>query len=207
MSIVALKKNSRRFIEPISGGSNTFSLNGVHRNIHSVGPTNLGSYTNKYGATCCNTNTPTEPYKSVMNTSGMLAMRYRANTYPNYLVTPISADHFSQGEYIRNKIVKNSSLVVDISDAGDKSCCFNSDGNGNNNLLNKVRQATYAKDLKVAISHDEYMKGKLMKKNCLPPCKAEHKHFPMYINNSCGSKNITHEEAKTNGMLKDDCCY
>jgi hypothetical protein len=42
MSIVALKRNSQRFISPISGvGRDGFSLNGGHRNIGSVGQTNL----------------------------------------------------------------------------------------------------------------------------------------------------------------------
>jgi hypothetical protein len=42
MSIVALKRNSRRFLAPISGYGNVgFSLNGGHRNIGAVGQTNL----------------------------------------------------------------------------------------------------------------------------------------------------------------------
>ena len=42
MSIVALKRNSRRFLAPISGrGHDGFSLVGGHRNIGVVGPTNL----------------------------------------------------------------------------------------------------------------------------------------------------------------------
>ena len=42
MSIVALKRNSRRFQAHISGGSQGFSLNGGRRNIGTVGQTNLG---------------------------------------------------------------------------------------------------------------------------------------------------------------------
>ena len=42
MSIVALKRNSRRYQATISGrGHEGFSLVGGHRNIGSVGPTNL----------------------------------------------------------------------------------------------------------------------------------------------------------------------
>jgi len=43
MSIVALKRNSRRYKAHVSGiGSQGFSLNGGHRNHGAVGPTNLG---------------------------------------------------------------------------------------------------------------------------------------------------------------------
>ena len=41
MSIVALKRNSRRFQYPLSGGKAGFALNGCLRNIGRVGPTNL----------------------------------------------------------------------------------------------------------------------------------------------------------------------
>ncbi len=41
MSIVALKRNSRRFQYNISGGKAGFALNGCLRNIGGVGPTNL----------------------------------------------------------------------------------------------------------------------------------------------------------------------
>ena len=42
MSIVALKRNSRRFKVPISGSSQGFSINGGLRNQGRVGQTSLG---------------------------------------------------------------------------------------------------------------------------------------------------------------------
>ena len=42
MSIVAMKRKSRRFKAPISGGTKGFSLNGGLRNQGWIGQTNLG---------------------------------------------------------------------------------------------------------------------------------------------------------------------
>ena len=58
MSIVALKRNSRRFQVSISGkGNNGFALNGTHRNIGAVGVTNLAKsqdiYLNKHLSENC----------------------------------------------------------------------------------------------------------------------------------------------------------
>lgn len=74
MSIVTLKKNSRRFVAPISGqGEYGFALNGTLRNIGTVGPTNLAKSVTRtpfrgnepigYGG-CCGT------YKININNSG-----------------------------------------------------------------------------------------------------------------------------------------
>jgi hypothetical protein len=227
MSIVALKKNSRRFIDPISGGAGPFSLNGCRRNIGQVGPTDLGSYTNKYGAACnCTSNDDTVVKKSVMNTRGMLTTKFLCTNpddlscYKNW-VTPMGSDHFSQGEYLKNKSTHSLSVRNDSSDfnAGVKLCNGNGNGSGsncnnnyniNNNLykknwLNKKQPSTYAKDLRVATSYEEYMKNKLMKKHCLPPCK--NKPFPMYLHNGGCSEKITKiEDAIRLGYLKEDCC-
>ena len=56
MSIVALKRNSRRFQVPVS--ANGFSLNGGHRNQRIFGNTNLSALTNgQYNY--CSGNDPT----------------------------------------------------------------------------------------------------------------------------------------------------
>lgn len=223
MSIVALKKNSRRFIDPISGGSGPFALNGCRRNIGQVGPTNLGSYTNKNGAVKgvagCIFNDDTVVKKSVMNTRGMLTTRMLC-TNPNDLscyknwVTPMGSEHFSQGEYLKNKSRHSLSVRNDSSDfnAGIKTCVADNNNNSNTNLykknwLNKKQPSTYAKDLKVATSYDQYMKDKLMKKNCLPPRCATQKYFPVYIHNGGCNPNITTmSNAISLGYIKDNCC-
>jgi len=99
MSLSVLKKKSRRFQARVSGkGKNGFSLNGGHRNIGSVGVTNLaksvtrtrfrgalpmgaGSKQGKYpvvvsnSGSCCN-NDASIIKKSVLNTKGMLHTSY-----------------------------------------------------------------------------------------------------------------------------------
>ena len=56
MSIVALKRNSRRFIVPIS--ANGFSLNGGYRNQRLIGSTNLSALTTGQERGCCSYNDP-----------------------------------------------------------------------------------------------------------------------------------------------------
>jgi hypothetical protein len=217
MSIVALKKNSRRYIDPISGGNNGgFSLNGRNYNIGHVGPTNLGSYTNKHGAAYnCISNDSTTIKKSVMNTRGMLATKNLCLNNSDgiscreFWVTPMGPEHFSQSEYIRNKMSKNLAMYVDVSNSGINSCCNNVANESVKNWLNSRHIASnYTKDLKVAISHSEYMRGKLMKKHCLPPCRAKDLHFPMYLNNSMNHITVkTKAHAITLGLMSNkDCC-
>lgn len=213
MSIVALQRNSRRFIDPISSGPTVFSLNGGRRNIGQVGPTDLGTYTNKYGAACaCTSNDSTIIKRSVMNTRGMLTSRNLC-TNPGdkscheFWVTPMGPEHFSQGTYIQNKMSKNSALWVDKYDANIYSCCNNITSSGNSKpWLNRKQPSSYTKNLPVAISSSEYLKGKLMKKNCLPPCRSKDQHFPMYRHNSQNALYLANiEQAKDSGLIKD-CC-
>ena len=74
MSIVALKRNSRRFIVPISGaatsGGQGFSLNGGYRNQRPFGNTNLASLKKK-GESCYG-NDPAIVKLSCKNTKGYI---------------------------------------------------------------------------------------------------------------------------------------
>jgi hypothetical protein len=76
MSIVALKRNSQRFIKPISHnqGNNGFALNGTLRNVGWVGQTSLS----RIGVTlsCLSENTSIVK-KSTQNTLGHLSSRVR----------------------------------------------------------------------------------------------------------------------------------
>ena len=108
MSIVTLKRTSRRFQYPISGGINGFALNGCLRNIGRVGPTNLavsvtrtpfrgtspvghGGLNGSYPVIVTNSgqfpdyNNPTTIKKSVKNTRGYIndILEIPGNPYMN----------------------------------------------------------------------------------------------------------------------------
>lgn len=99
MSIQVLKKNSKRFKDPISGKADGgFSLSGGHRNVGYVGQTNLaksvtrtpfrgtepmghGGHNGKYvisiaNSGSCSTNDPAIIKKSVKNTKGSILQQY-----------------------------------------------------------------------------------------------------------------------------------
>lgn len=141
MSIVALKRNSRRFQVPVS--ANGFSLNGGHRNIGQVGVTNLaksvtrtpfrgnipmghGGRDGKYvvsiynSGSCC-TNDPSIVKLSTKNTKGHIFETFKypicnngncgKGSQQNW-VQDFSAENFSQGVYIHNVVSANGSCVV-----------------------------------------------------------------------------------------------
>lgn len=142
MSIVALKRNSRRFQQPIS--SNGFSLNGGHRNIGQVGVTNLaksvtrtpfrGSLPMGHGGnngnyvvniansgSCC-LNDSSIVKTSTKNTKGYIYNAFKHPTCDNgncdkgsqqNWVQDFSGENFSQGGYIKNIVSANGSCVVE----------------------------------------------------------------------------------------------
>ncbi len=141
MSIVALKRNSRRFQHPVS--AHGFSLNGGHRNIGQVGRTNLansvtrtpfkGAYPVGHGGhngtyvvsiynsgSCC-TNDPSIIKLSTKNTMGHILETFKYPTCTNgncgkgsqeNWVQDFRAENFSQDLYIQNVVSKNGSCVV-----------------------------------------------------------------------------------------------
>jgi hypothetical protein len=141
MSIVALKRNSRRFQVPIS--AHGFSLNGGLRNIGQVGVTNLaksvtrtpfkgtlpvghggnnGKYVvSVYNSGSCSTNDPAIVKLSTKNTKGHLYETFKYPTCSNgncgkgsqeNWVQDFSGENFSQGLYIQNVVAANGSCVV-----------------------------------------------------------------------------------------------
>jgi hypothetical protein len=152
MSIVCLKRKSRHIIDPISGkGKNGFSLVGGHRNIGSVGPTNLaksvtrtpfrgalpmgsggccGSYVvNICNSGSCCTNDSEIIKKTVKNNSGMLMEKYKwmSGTYPNWWVkpTPDQGPVQNQSTYISevSRTVGGRCGTTFAEDAGKNSGC------------------------------------------------------------------------------------
>jgi hypothetical protein len=141
MSIVALKRNSRRFQDPIS--ANGFSLNGGHRNIGQVGVTNLaksvtrtpfrgnipmghggnnGTYVvSIYNSGSCCTNDSSIVKLSTKNTKGHIYETFKYPTCTNgncgkgsqeNWVQTFSPENSSQGIYIQNVVAANGSCVV-----------------------------------------------------------------------------------------------
>lgn len=140
MSIVALKRNSRRFQVPVS--ANGFSLNGTLRNIGAVGQTNLaksvtrtrfrGAVPMGHGSCCgsypivisnsgsCCVNDPAIIKKSTKNTKGYIfeSIKYpvcaNGNCGPgsqSTWVKNMSAENNSQGIYIHNIIAEVGACV------------------------------------------------------------------------------------------------
>ena len=141
MSIVALKRNSRRFQEPISARG--FSLNGGHRNIGQVGVTNLaksvtrtpfrgaipmghGGHLGKYqvavyNSGSCSANDPNIIKLSTKNTKGHYFESFKYPICDNgncgkgsqqNWVQDMSPDNYGQELYIHNLVAANGSCVV-----------------------------------------------------------------------------------------------
>ena len=229
MSMVAMKRNSKRFTDPISGrGRDGFSLVGGHRNIGAVGPTNLGRSVTRtpfrgnapmgHGGCCgqyvvnvcnsgsCCTNDPSIIKRTVKNTAGMLDNKYKwmSGVYPNWWVQDTSPLNMSQGMFIQKVKAEAAGLcgVVKADDAGvvGSSCSSNS-------AVQWVRGIPHcskllAKDPKAAVSSSEYMAGGLLKNKCLPP-PASKQPFPFTVvgGNNCQTSYDTWEEAQNDGAL------
>jgi hypothetical protein len=142
MSIVALKRNSRRFQVPIS--ANGFSLNGGHRNVGQVGVTNLaksvtrtpfrgtvpmghGGHLGKYevqvynSGSCCSVNDPNIIKLSTKNTKGHIFESFKYPICPGgscdkgsqqNWVQDTSPDNYGQELYIHNLVAAFGSCVV-----------------------------------------------------------------------------------------------
>ena len=150
MSIVALKRKSKRFITPIShfnptlGNKNGFALNGTLRNVGWVGQTNLSRSST---ASRCIAEDNTIVKKSTQNTLGHLSARVR---YPvsdgcsngkcdvlfkgmneSKKLTFISGDHTAGGQ--------TASVARSVETCPENSLCNNRVKNINNNSVNKFK--------------------------------------------------------------------
>ena len=128
MSIVTLKRKSRRFIVPVS--TNGFSLNGGYRNQRAIGDTNLSALYCVQEKKCCSPNDPSIVKPSVKNTKGFL---YSTVLYPcspggttcgngNWFKN-FSPEDRSQGVYIVDTVRAGSAVcVLEKTNSGDKPC-------------------------------------------------------------------------------------
>ena len=234
MSIVALKRNSRRYQVPISGrGHEGFSLVGGHRNIGSVGPTNLAKSVTRTpfrgtapmgnGGCCgtfvisiansgsCNTNDPGIIKKTVKNNKGSIIQQYKwiHSAYPR-LWTKNGATmpgNFSQGEYIKNVVAGSATCVVDKVNSGINDCGGNLQCKAAEYHIGgkKYYRSFYSKNLKpYPTSCSQYQISALMKKNNLPTPPCL-APFPMVLNNqACVDNLYTPQQAIDAGLLPED---
>ena len=180
MSIVALKRNSRRFIVPIS--ANGFSLNGGYRNQRPIGDTNLSALTNGQNNLCC-TNDPSIIKKSTKNTKGYI---YSAILFPTCPAGGVCVSR--QANWVKNFSPEDHSAgqyVTDVVQAGSATCVLLKDDSGpggkcatgcnarSYHIGGKRFYTTYnAKNGgeygQGAITAGEYLRAGLLARNCLP---------------------------------------
>jgi len=175
MSIVALKRNSKRFQVPVS--ANGFSLNGGHRNQRAIGDTNLSALGNGH-YNICSSNDPSIIKPSAKNTKGYL---YSSVKYPtckangtcaegsqSIWVKNFSPEYRSAGEHTTNVVQASSAVcVTEKADSigGDTlSCCkarsYHIGGKRFYTTFNAKNSGQYGQG---AISAGEYLKAGLLK--------------------------------------------
>jgi len=181
MSIVALKRNSRRFQVPIS--ANGFSLNGGYRNQRLIGSTNLSALTNSQERGCCPYNDPDIVKLSTKNTKGYIYSTIiyptcpegvipQANNQSNY-VKNFSPEDNSQGLYINTVKLASATCVTEKTDSGESNPCLPNcvarsywiGGRRVYTTFNAKNSGEYGQG---AISAGEYLAAGLLKYNCLP---------------------------------------
>jgi len=234
MSIVALKRNSKRYQAPISGrGHDGFSLVGGHRNIGSVGPTNLAKSVTRtpfrgttpmgHGGCCgsfvisiansgsCCTNDPGIIKKTVKNNKGSIIQQYKwiHSAYPRLWTKngTTMPGNFSQGEYIKNVVVASATCVVDKVDSGINDCGGNLQCKAAEYHIGgkKYYRSFYSKNLKpYPTTCSQYQRSALLKKNNLPTPPCL-APFPMVLNNqNCIQTLYTPAQAIDAGLLPPD---
>ena len=220
MSIVALKRKSKRFQDPIS--ANGFSLNGGYRNQRPINNTNLAALNNSNNALCSGNN-PAIAKMSTKNTKGYL---YETVKYPvcdngicggsggsagaAIWVKNFSPDDHSQEEYIKNKVQAAVASCANPlkTDSGENNDCTDCKARSYFIGGRRVYITFNAKNsgnpfTQGALTAGEYLKAGLLRNNCLPTPDAQ-KHFPpSLLHNGCNVNALTPAEAKALGLLAD----
>ena len=176
MSIVALKRNSRRFIVPVS--ANGFSLNGGYRNQRSICNTNLSALTNgQYNL--CSGNDPSIVKPSTKNTKGYLYSTVLFPTCPSgkncggvgaqaNWVKNFSPEDRSAGQHTTDVVQANAATCVTKKiDSGDQTCLpdckarsYHIGGKRFYTTYNAKNSGEYGQG---AITAGEYLKAGLLK--------------------------------------------
>ena len=199
MSIVALKRNSRRFQVPIS--ANGFSLNGGHRNQRMIGNTNLSALTNGHN-NFCSANDPAIVKISTKNTKGLIYSTVLFPTCPAGVVTAgvnrsvnwvknFSPDSRSAGQYTTDVVQANAAVcVTEKMDSGDQTCKPDCKARsyhiGGKRFYTTYNAKNSGKPYEQgAMSAGEYLKAGLLLKNCLPSFKTFNSSPPALLNSGC----------------------
>ena len=186
MSIVALKRKSRRFIVPVS--TNGFSLNGGYRNQRAIGDTNLSALYCVQEKGCCSSNDPSIVKPSVKNTKGFL---YSTVKYPcspggttcgnGNWTKNFSPEDRSQGVYIVDTVKAGSAAcVTEKTTSGASNPCLPACGKirsyhiGGKRFYTTFNAKNSGEYGQGALSAGEYLSAGLLKANYLPtpPAKA-----------------------------------
>jgi hypothetical protein len=206
MSIVALKRNSRRFLVPVS--ANGFSLNGGYRNQRAIGNTNLSALTNASN-NICSANDPAVVKLSTKNTKGYL---YSTVNYPTCPFGSGAVPLTNQANWVKNFSPEDRSAGVYITDVVHASaavCVTEKEDSGENHPCRPDCQArsyhiggkrfytTYnAKNSgeygQGAISAGEYLTAGLLKYqkyNCNTTVKSIAPKPPALLNGTCSRTN------------------
>lgn len=181
MSIVTLKRSSRRFQVPVSASG--FSLNGGYRNQRVIGNTNLSALTSgQYNI--CSGNDPSIVKPSTKNTKGYIYSTVLFPTCPagqtenpNYKaswVKNFSPDTRSAGQHTVDIVSANAAkCVVEKTNSGtDYGCAkdcvardYHIGGKRFYTTYNAKNSGEYGQG---SISAGEYLRAGLLLKNCLP---------------------------------------
>ena len=178
MSIVALKRNSKRFQVPISSTSHGFSLNGGHRNQRSIYSTNLSALSSSQSNICLGDGNDSSIVKtSTKNTKGYL---YSSISFPTCSigqtcgtgnnvnwVKNFSPENRSAGQHTVDKVKATAAACInDTGNNEDAVCCkarsYHIGGKRYYTSYNDKKTTDYL-HLKGAISAGEYLKAGLLK--------------------------------------------
>ena len=179
MSIVTLKRSSRRFQVPVS--ANGFSLNGGYRNQRVIGNTNLSALTSgQYNF--CSGNDPSIVKPSTKNTKGYIYSTVLFPTCPssqncsngNNWVKNFSPDTRSAGQHTVDIVSASSAkCVVEKTTSGTDYGCASDCVARDYHIGGKRFYTTYnAKNSgeygQGSITAGEYLRAGLFLKKCLP---------------------------------------
>jgi hypothetical protein len=196
MSIVALKRNSRRFQVPVS--ANGFSLNGGYRNQRAIGNTNLSALTNGHN-NICSGNDPSIAKLSTKNTKGYIystvlyptcPINGTCNTSKNW-VKNFSPDTRSAGQYTTDVVQANAAecVTTKINSGTDYGCAsdckarsYHIGGKRFYTTYNAKNSGEYGQG---SITAGEYLRAGWLLRNCLPTPTALLPIPPALLNSGC----------------------
>lgn len=220
MSIVALKRNSKRFQTPVS--SNGFSLNGGHRNQRPIANTNLSSLMNGKN-NICSGNDASIVKLSTKSNRGHISSRIKYPVCDNGAcglngsglsnwVKNFSPEDNSQGEHIKNLIQATSATCQKQlkTNSGEDTLCL-TDCKVRSYFIGgrKVYTMFNAKNsgspyTQGAMTASDYLKTGLLLKNCLPTPASKAPFPPSLLHGGCNVNALNPEDAVANGLLPNN---